>query len=138
MDVSPMKAYQRKALLERVERDAASVGARTPDSVEVDGVEVALEAYLHGDADEPPEDDVVRALRRRRKRATESIEEDDLTYDEGLELAAEVAGITRALELMRESGSPEREARAAEKADEARWNDFVRRVRGRDGNRRRR
>lgn len=133
-----MKEYEREALLERADRDSASVGTRVPETVELDGEELALNEYVfEARAGGIEGDDLKKKkklLRRKRKALLDEIREDDISYDEGERIVERVAGIDRALNILQGTGGDiESEARASEKADEKRWIDFVKKVTGSDG-----
>ena len=137
-----MKEYQRKALLERVDRDSVSVGARVPETVELGDEggteEFALNEYVFdvraGDVDDEDVKEKKKLLRRRRLALLDEIREGDLTYEEGESVVERVAGIDRALNILQSAGgSIEAEARAKEMTDEKRWMDFVKKVTGSDG-----
>ena len=132
----PMKEYEREALLDRADRDSVSVGVRVPETVELEGDEFALADYVFearaGEADDVKEKK--KLLRRRRNDLLDRIREDDMTYEEGERVVERVAGIDRALNVLQGTGEGiEAEARAKEKADAKRWQNFVKKVKGRDG-----
>lgn len=132
---TPMKEYEREALLERAERDSASVGTRVPETVELDGEEFALSEYVFearaGDVDADDVKEKKKLLRRRRSALLSEVRDGDLTYDEGERVVERVAGIDRALNILQGTGGGvEAEARAKEKADEKRWLDFLKKVTG--------
>ncbi len=132
----PMKEYEREALLDRADRDSVSVGTRIPRTVELDGDEFELADYVF-EARAGERDDIKekkKLLRRRRNDLLDRIREDDLTYEEGEDVVERVAGIDRALNVLQGTGEGiEAEARAKEKADQKRWQNFVKKVKGRDG-----
>ena len=132
----PMKEYKREALLDRADRDSVSVGTRIPRTVELDGDEFELADYVF-EARAGERDDIKekkKLLRRRRNDLLDRIREDDLTYEEGEDVVERVAGIDRALNVLQGTGEGiEAEARAKEKADQKRWQNFVKKVKGRDG-----
>lgn len=131
-----MKDYERKTLLEKLDRDGGTIGASIPEEVEFAGESFPLRRYVVGD-DRPDvpfsEDEVKKRLRRLRLDLVDEIEEGDLDYEEGQHLVERVRGIGRALESLEGSGgSVEREAHAAEVADEKRWRSFLEEVTGED------
>ncbi|MGK2230106.1 MAG: hypothetical protein ACI9QA_000256 [Methanobacteriota archaeon] len=133
-----MKEYEREALLDRADRDSASVGVRIPQTVELDGEELALAEYVFearaGDTDGDDIKEKKKLLRRRRNALLDEIRDEDMTYDEGEEIVERVAGIDRALNVLQGTGEGiEAEAQAKEKADAKRWQSFVKKVKGRDG-----
>lgn len=131
-----MKEYEREALLDRADRDSVSVGTRIPRTVELDGDEFELADYVF-EARAGERDDIKekkKLLRRRRNDLLDRIREEDLTYEEGEDVVERVAGIDRALNVLQGTGEGiEAEARAKEKADQKRWQNFVKKVKGRDG-----
>ncbi|GGL70675.1 DUF5788 family protein [Halocalculus aciditolerans] len=143
-----MKSYERAQLLERVERDGASVGVSMPDEVELDGEPFALREFvfeikrLDGlPAEKQAELQAVkRRLRRARREREEELEEGDISYAEGEQLVEEVLGLSRALNALESLGGPgiEAEARASETADQKRWRSFLGDVLGWDDRRSRR
>ena len=77
-----VQEYERKQLLERVEREAATVGATIPDSIELDGDSLDLQAFVFEarrrktvPADERERVEAVKTnLRRERSRRVERLE----------------------------------------------------------------
>jgi hypothetical protein len=136
--------YERKRLLERIEREGATVGAHIPETVTVeadDGTEsFALREFVHGvqrlgdGAADPGEVAAVKKrLRRERLRRRQRIEDDEVTRPEGERIVEEVVGIDRALNALENLDSdPESEASAREVADRKRWRSFLRRALGRE------
>ncbi|MDZ7730380.1 MAG: DUF5788 family protein [Natrialbaceae archaeon] len=137
-----MQAYERKQLLERIERDGATVGVSIPDRIEVQGSEVDLQSFVfeitRRDTVPPGEQErVVQAkknLRRERVERVNRIETADITREEGESLAASIVGIDRALTALDGLGTPtdlEAEAQAQEAADRKRWLSFLKQALGR-------
>ncbi|MCU4973093.1 DUF5788 family protein [Halobacteria archaeon AArc-m2/3/4] len=137
-----MKAYERKQLLERVEREGATVGADIPDRIEVQGEEIDLREFVFEikRRDTIPAGErerVERAkknLRRERLQRVQRIEEGDVTREEGEELAGTIIGIDRALNALQSLGPTdlEREQQAQQAADTKRWMGFLKKALGRD------
>ena len=137
-----MNEYERKRLLERIEREGATVGSRIPETVTVetdDGTEsFALREFVHGvqrlgdgEADPGEVATVKKRLRRERLRRRQRVEEGDITLAEGERVVEEVVGIDRALNALENLASdPETEASAREVADRKRWLSFLRRALG--------
>ncbi|MFB6160014.1 MAG: DUF5788 family protein [Haloferacaceae archaeon] len=135
-----MKEYERKQLLERVNREGATLGVDIPDRIEVQGEEVALREFVfeikRRDTVPAGERDRVerakRNLRRERRDRLDRLEEGAVSFDEGERLAEAVIGIDRALEALESLGSAdlEREAEAQEAADRKRWMKFLRQALG--------
>jgi hypothetical protein len=153
-----MKEFERKQLLERIEREGATVGASIPETIIMQGEEVDLRNFVfeikRRDTVPPGERDRVerakRNLRRerlQRKQRIESEEDDeddedseDLTFEEGEQLVESIVGIDRALSSLEnlDSSNIEGEIAAKEAADTKRWMNFLNQVLGKDGGSRRR
>ncbi|MFC4549928.1 MULTISPECIES: DUF5788 family protein [Halorussus] len=137
-----MKEYQRKQLLERVDREGATVGATIPDTIDVQGESVDLQEFVFEikRRDTVPAGErerVERAkknLRRERLQRRQLLEDGDITYEEGEGLAAAIIGIERALNALESLGPTdlEREAQAQEAADQKRWMSFLKQALGRE------
>ncbi|MFC7324796.1 DUF5788 family protein [Halorubrum rutilum] len=137
-----MKEYERKGLLERVNREAATVGADIPEEIEVQGEPIELQSFVfeikRRDSIPPGERDRVerakRNLRRERLDRLEPIEENEVSYERGEELAASIIGIDRALDALEglNAPDPETEAERQEAADQKRWMSFLKKALGRD------
>jgi hypothetical protein len=136
-----VKEYQQKQLLERVNREGATVGADIPDRITVQGEEVNLREFVfeikRRDTIPPGERDRVerakKNLRRERLQRLQRIERNEVTYEEGERLVESIVGIDRALnalEQLRETDL-EREAQAQRAADQKRWMKFLRQALGR-------
>lgn len=141
-----MKAYERKQLLERIDREGATVGVRIPERIELEGEPFELRDFVlevkRRDAVPPADrervDAAKRRLRRERLARRRTIEAGEVPVEEGRALADAVLGIDRALNAL-ESLEPtdlEAEASARAAADRRRWLDFLRQVTGRDDGRR--
>jgi hypothetical protein len=135
---TPMKEYEREALLERADRDSVSVGTRVPETVELEGEKFALNEYVFearaGEVDGDDLKEKKKLLRRKRVALLDEIRDGELNYEEGERIVESVAGIDRALNILQGTGDGiEAEARAKEKADEKRWLDFLKKVTGSDG-----
>jgi hypothetical protein len=148
-----MKEYEREILLERIGRESATVGAEIPDRIEVQGEEVDLQSFVfeikRRDTIPPGERERVerakKNLRRERLQRKQRIEgeaddgrrtetPDDITFEEGKEVAAAIVGIDRALNAL-ESLDPtdiETERERKEAADTKRWMNFLKQALGRD------
>ena len=134
-----MKPYEREALLERVDREGATVGASIPEKLDIDGETVQLRETVLSLQD-PDTDEVAtraseltRTLRRTRKKRYERLESETLTKAEGETLARELIGIDRALASLGGSETTEdvdAAMREQDVADAARWRQFVKRARG--------
>ena len=137
-----MKEYERKLLLERIDREGATVGASIPDRIDLQGTEVDLREFVFEikRRDTVPEgerekvEQAKRNLRREKIERRELIEGNEVTFEEGERLAEAIIGIDRALEALQSLGSAniEGEIRAKEAADQKRWMGFLKKVLGRD------
>ncbi|MEY7850843.1 DUF5788 family protein [Natrarchaeobius sp. A-rgal3] len=137
-----MQEYERKQLLERVERDGATVGAEIPETIAVQGEEIDLRTFVFeikrretvpaGERDRVEQ--AKRNLRRERSDRLERIEDGDISRAEGEELARNVIGIDRALNALESLGPTdlEREQQAKQAADTKRWMSFLKKALGRE------
>ncbi|MFB6096181.1 MAG: DUF5788 family protein [Haloferacaceae archaeon] len=135
-----MREYQRKTLLERIDREGATIGARIPETIEVQGEEIDLQSFVfeikRRDTYPPGERERVeqakKNLRRERIERRALIEEDRVDFEEGEEQAASIIGITRALEALEQLDSPDlsQEAQIQEAADQKRWVKFLKQALG--------
>lgn len=137
-----VREFERKQLVERIDRDGATVGVRIPDRIEVQDEEVELRDFVfeikRRDTVPPGERDRVerakRNLRRERLERRRLIEEGEVSFEEGERIADAVVGIDRALEALESLGaeSVEREAEAQEAADTKRWMSFLKQALGQE------
>jgi hypothetical protein len=135
-----VKEYQRKQLLERVNREAATVGAAIPDSIEVQGESIDLQEFVfeikRRDTIPPGErervEEAKRNLRRERLQRLQRIENDEVDFETGEELAASIVGIDRALNALEQlrPSDLEQEAQMQEAADQKRWMSFLKKALG--------
>jgi hypothetical protein len=135
-----VKDYERKQLLERVRRDGATVGASIPETVEVQGEEVDLREFVfeikrRETIPEGERERVERAkrnLRRERLQRLQTIEEGDVSREEGERLADSIVGLDRALNALEQLRPVdlEAEAKRQEAADRKRWTRFLRKALG--------
>ncbi|MEF8780441.1 MAG: DUF5788 family protein [Haloferacaceae archaeon] len=145
-----MKDYQRKVLLERVNREGATIGASIPETIELEGEEVELRAFVFEvkrretipEGERERVETAKRNLRRERLRRLDRLETGELSYAEGERLAESIVGIDRALEALEQLRPVDLEAeeKRQEAADRKRWMSFLRQALGHDddANRRRR
>ncbi|MFC6836523.1 DUF5788 family protein [Halomarina ordinaria] len=141
-----MQEFERKRLLERIDREGATVGASIPDTITVQDEEVDLRTFVFEikRRDTVPEgerervEQAKRNLRRERLQRKQRIENDEVSYEEGKTLVQSIIGIDRALEALGSLGPSniEAEARAQEAADQKRWMRFLKQALGNDGGRR--
>ncbi|MFB6092523.1 MAG: DUF5788 family protein [Haloquadratum sp.] len=135
-----MKEFERKQLLERINREAATVGVDIPDAIDVQGDEVELRDFVfeikRRDTIPASEQDRVdrakKNLRRERRERLQELESGDIPYDRGERLAESIIGIDRALNAL-EQLQPvdlEQEADVQEAADQKRWMSFLKQALG--------
>ncbi|MFW5974068.1 MAG: DUF5788 family protein [Natrialbaceae archaeon] len=135
-----MREFERKQLLERIQREGATVGASIPDRITIQGEEVNLQEFVFEirRRDTVPAGERARVdrakknLRRERLQRKQRIEEGTITVEEGERLANAIIGIDRALNELESLGPAdiEGEARAQEAADRKRWMKFLRKALG--------
>ncbi|ADD04717.1 uncharacterized protein Nmag_1133 [Natrialba magadii ATCC 43099] len=135
-----MQEFERKQLLERVEREGATVGADIPETITVQGEEIDLRTFVfeikRRETVPPGERDRVeqakRNLRRERVERIEQIEDGEIPRTEGEELAQSIIGIDRALNALENLGPTdlEREQQAKQAADTKRWMSFLKQALG--------
>jgi hypothetical protein len=135
-----VKEYERKQLLERVEREGATVGADIPETIDVQGESVDLREFVFeikrretvpaGERDRV--DEAKKNLRRERLQRKQLLEEGDISREEGEELVGAIIGIDRALNALESLGPTdlERESEAKEAADKKRWMSFLKQALG--------
>jgi hypothetical protein len=136
-----VKEYERKQLLERVEREGATVGATIPETIDVQGEEIDLREFVFeikrrdtipaGERERV--DEAKKNLRRERLQRRQRLEEADITFEEGEDLVAAIVGIDRALNALESLGPTDlqRESDAKEAADRKRWMSFLKQALGR-------
>lgn len=137
-----MREYERTVLLERIDREGATVGTSMPATITHDGEEVAVRDPVMelasgddlSDGDHARATELKRTLRRRRSELHECIESGDITKREGEELVEVITGIDRALNALDQLGEPSvtEQARQHEKVDQQRWMSFLREALGHD------
>ena len=131
-----MKQHDRDRLLERIERDGATVGASIPETLQVGDEDVALRSFVHaaraGDRSPEAVREMIESLRAERQRRRAEIEAGDCPFERAEALADAIVGIDRALTVLESDGETdvEAEARRRRQADQQRWRNFVRQVTG--------
>ncbi len=139
-----MQEYERKQLLERINRESATLGVEIPDRIEIQGEEIRLREFVFEikrretipNGERERVEIAKRNLRRERLARKELIEAGEIPFEEGEELADAIIGIDRALEAL-DSLRPESiaaEAKRQEAADTKRWMSFLKKAMGRDDN----
>jgi hypothetical protein len=134
-----VKRYEREQILERIEREGATVGAPLPDEIDLDGEPFPLRAFVFEvkSMDGADSEEVAAAkkrLRRARLARTERIEDGAIDRAEAETLAEEVVAIDRALNALESLGPTDLEAeiQSKEVADRRRWRSFLQRALGRE------
>jgi len=139
-DDRPVREFERKQLLERIQREGATVGASIPDEISIQGEEIDLQQFVFeirrrdtipaGERERV--DRAKKNLRRERLQRKQRIEDEEITLAEGKHLAQSIIGIDRALNELESLGPVdlEGEARAQETADRKRWMKFLRKALG--------
>ena len=138
-----MKEFERKRLLERVNREGATIGAEIPEVIDVQGEEIDLREFVFEikRRDTIPAGErerVERAkknLRRERLQRLQKIERNEVGYEEGEELAESIVGIDRALNALEQLRPVdlEQEAELQQVADRKRWMKFLKQALGQGG-----
>lgn len=136
-----MKEYERKQLIERIDKEGATVGADIPEAIDIQGEELDLREFVFEikRRDTVPAGERERVeqakknLRRERLQRRERIEEGDISFEEGEEVATAIIGIDRALNALNNLGPTdlEREQEAQQAADRKRWMKFLKKALGR-------
>ncbi|QRV17068.1 hypothetical protein JMJ58_09455 [Haloterrigena salifodinae] len=130
-----MNAAERRDLIERVNRQSATIGQELPETITVGDDDLPLEEFLietrkvEGIPDDakPLVRETERELAAERKRLVERLESAPIDREEGEELVETIVGIDRARNALK-SLRRERfgaEARSATLDDHERWLEFV-------------
>jgi hypothetical protein len=139
-DERPVREFERKQLLERIQREGATVGASIPDEITIQGEEIDLQTFVFeirrretipaGERERVEQ--AKKNLRRERLQRKQRIEEDEITMAEGDRLANSIIGIDRALTELESLGPVhlEGEQRAQETQDKKRWMNVLRKTLG--------
>ena len=135
-----MQEFERKRLIERIEREGATVGADIPDEITVQEETIDLQAFVfeikrRETIPQGERERVTRAkknLRRERLQRKQRLEEADISYERGEELANAIIGIDRALNALEQLGPAnlEQQQQAQEAADKKRWMSFLQKALG--------
>jgi hypothetical protein len=135
-----VREFERAKLIERIERESATVGADIPERIELGDDAVDLRSFVFeirrretippGERDRV--EDAKRSLRRARRERKDDIEVGDIDFERGEQIAREVIGIDRALEALEDlsASDVEAEAEASAAADRRRWMRFLRKALG--------
>jgi hypothetical protein len=137
-----VQEYQRKQLLERIDRESSTVGVDIPERIDVQGEEVELQTFVfeikRRETVPPGERDRVeqakKNLRRERLQRRQKIEDGEVSFEEGEEIAEGIIGIDRALEALENLGHEDVQAEAdrQEAMDQKRWMNFLKQALGHD------
>jgi hypothetical protein len=137
-----VQEYQRKQLLERIDRESSTVGVDIPERIDVQGEEVELQEFVfeikRRETVPPGERDRVeqakKNLRRERLQRRQRIEDGEISFEEGERLAEAIIGIDRALESLESLGHEDVQAEAdrQEAMDQKRWMNFLKQALGHD------
>jgi hypothetical protein len=137
-----VQEFERKLLLERVNREGATVGAQIPDAIEIQGEEIDLQQFVFEikRRDTIPEGERERVeqakknLRRERLQRVQRIENDEVTFEEGEVLVESIVGIDRALNALEQLRPVdlEQEAELQAAQDRKRWMKFLKQALGRE------
>lgn len=138
-----MREFERKQLLERVDREGATIGADIPEKIDLQGEPFELQSFVFEvkRADDVPAErreeveEAKKLLRRERLERRQRLEEGDITREEGEDIVEAIVGIERALNALESLGttSIEAEIEAQETADTKRWFSFLKEALGQDG-----
>lgn len=140
--VLAVKAHERKGLLDRLDREGATVGADIPDRIAVQGEEIDLQQFVFeikrretiplGERERVEQ--AKKNLRRERTQRRQRIESGEIEYTDGERLADSIVGIDRALNALENLGPTDLEAEAetTERADQKRWLSFLQKALGKN------
>jgi predicted Zn-dependent peptidase len=137
-----VKGYERKQLLERLDRAGSTVGVDIPERITVQGEPVDLREFVfeikRRESIPPGErervDEAKSNLRRERLQRRQRVEDEEMDYETAEAVVESILGIDRALNALESLGPTdlEKEARQKEVADRKRWMSFLKQVLGRD------
>ncbi|WP_253736867.1 DUF5788 family protein [Halohasta salina] len=125
----------RDELLKRVNRQSATIGAKTPETITINGEPVDLQEFII-ETRELPEippgtrelvSTAKRRLRNERTERVDRLKNDDLDAETAKELADEIVGLDRARNALDSLYRPDygSEVRSAEIDDYKRWLGFL-------------
>ena len=136
-----MKEYEREAILDRIDRDSATVGVSIPEHITMQGEEIDLQeqvmSFMTATSLDESEDQARQALllavRQERNELVDRIEHVVETHEEADAVAERVIGLNRALSVLSAIGTDEDIESAMEAhavADMQRWISFVKEAKG--------
>ena len=138
-----VKEFERKQLLERANKEGATIGATIPDEIDVQGEPINLQKFVFEikrrdtipSGERERVDEAKKNLRRERVERLSKIEDNEVSYEEGERLVESIIGIDRALNALDQLRPVdlEQEAQVQEAADQKRWMTFLNKALGRDG-----
>ena len=130
-----MNKAERQELLDRVNRQSATIGASTPDTITIQGEELDLQEFLieTRNIETLPAETSELVSRARQSLATERqqrvdrLETDQLSREEAEQLADEIVGIDRARNALKTIRHPDfgDQAATTNVDDHKRWLSFV-------------
>ncbi len=139
-DRSTVEDFEREMLLERIEREGATVGREIPEEIEVQGEPIDLQSFVFEirkretvpTGERERVDRAKKNLRRERLQRKQRIEAGEISFEEAETLARSIIGIDRALNALEQLGTVdlESEAERQETADRKRWMQFLRKALG--------
>lgn len=109
-----MNERQRERLLDRIERPSRTIGEEIPEQLSVLGTTIDLKEFVFecNRLETIPEDEqdrieeMKRDLRRERLARKHRIARDDISYEEGEQIARSIHGIDRAVNALESIDSP--------------------------------
>jgi len=109
-----MDEYERKRLLDSVERNSGTIGTELPETVTVRGTEVDLREFVFEcrrldavtDEDRERLEAMKRRLKRERLARKQRIAEDEVTVEEGETLVESIRGLDRAITALEGIDTP--------------------------------
>ena len=130
-----MNKAERQELLDRVNRQSATIGASTPDTITIQGEELDLQEFLietRNIETLPAETSELvsrarQSLAAERQQRVDRLETDQLSREEAEQLADEIVGIDRARNALKTIRHPSfgEDAQTNNIDDHKRWLSFV-------------
>lgn len=130
-----LDTYKRKALIDRIEKEAATVGHDIPDAIRIDDTEIELsqvasEIRTNGVSETQFEEviEFKRMLRRKQNDNKKQIQNAELTTQQAESLAEETIGIKRVLNMFtgEDVDSLDAELKRNRARRQKRWQEFLR------------
>ncbi len=133
-----MDESERERLLKQINRQSATIGAKTPDTITVNGEELDLQEFMmetrrvEGVPDEAKELvlDTKRALKKERMELVDRLETEEMSYEDGKGIADTIVGIDRALNALNSLRGRRygQRSRSVDVNDHKQWLDFLKSV----------